>query len=216
MTNSVSLAFVDGDAIFLDLRADRYVGLNRALSSALLRLFTDAGGDEGDEALVASLVERGLLPAARSGWKSVLCAAPALPSVSWIDRNPTRNFGSTVRSALRISIAERRLRSAPIGAVIEQFRAQKAVAPARQPDVAVVDGILGSYYWSGLLLQAEGRCLPRSIAMALELLRAGFSCDLVIGVMQRPFKAHCWVQAGDVVLNGGLDEIRPFTPILVV
>jgi hypothetical protein len=55
MTNSVSLAFVDGDAIFLDLRADRYVGLNRALSSALLRLFTDAGGDEGDEARVASL-----------------------------------------------------------------------------------------------------------------------------------------------------------------
>jgi len=34
--------------------------------------------------------------------------------------------------------------------------------------------------------------------------------------MVRPFQAHCWVQFEDHVLNDHLDNVRNFTPILIV
>jgi hypothetical protein len=38
----------------------------------------------------------------------------------------------------------------------------------------------------------------------------------VFGVMTKPFGAHCWIQAGDVVLNDVPENVRRFEPILVV
>jgi len=38
----------------------------------------------------------------------------------------------------------------------------------------------------------------------------------VFGVKLNPFSAHCWVQAGDIVLNDAIDHVTIHTPILVV
>jgi hypothetical protein len=40
--------------------------------------------------------------------------------------------------------------------------------------------------------------------------------SLVLGVRINPFAAHAWVQIGDRVLVGDYDQVRLFTPILVV
>jgi Transglutaminase-like superfamily len=38
----------------------------------------------------------------------------------------------------------------------------------------------------------------------------------VFGVNADPFEAHCWVQAGSVVLNDTLGRVSSFTPIMSV
>jgi hypothetical protein len=40
--------------------------------------------------------------------------------------------------------------------------------------------------------------------------------DWVFGVNADPFEAHCWVQAGNVVLNDTVAWVSGFTPIMVV
>ncbi|MEI9850135.1 MAG: lasso peptide biosynthesis B2 protein [Sphingomonas sp.] len=57
-------------------------------------------------------------------------------------------------------------------------------------------------------------CLPDSLAMLDYLGRRGVHASIVFGVTGTPFRAHCWVQLGDQVLNDVLDNITPFTPIL--
>lgn len=67
-----------------------------------------------------------------------------------------------------------------------------------------------------LLRTAADRCLPRSIALALCLARHGCRVHVVLGVKLAPFAAHCWAQNRGEVLNDELEEVRRYTPILVL
>lgn len=62
----------------------------------------------------------------------------------------------------------------------------------------------------------QGVCLYRSFFLLAFLRRRGLDATWVFGVQTWPFEAHCWLQAGDIVLDDSLDHVRPFTPILAV
>lgn len=62
----------------------------------------------------------------------------------------------------------------------------------------------------------QGVCLYRSFFLLAFLRRRGLDARWVFGVRTWPFEAHCWLQAGDVVLDDTLDHVRPFTPIFAV
>lgn len=62
----------------------------------------------------------------------------------------------------------------------------------------------------------QGVCLYRSFFL-LQFLRArGLDARWVFGVRSWPFRAHCWLQAEDLVLDDSLDHVAAFTPILTV
>jgi hypothetical protein len=50
-------------------------------------------------------------------------------------------------------------------------------------------------------------CLQRSAATVCLLRRHGFSAKMVLGAQQMPFKAHAWVEVGDLVVND-----KPYVP----
>lgn len=60
------------------------------------------------------------------------------------------------------------------------------------------------------------RCLVDSVALARFLRRRKRNVHVVFGVAVDPFSAHCWVQAGDIVLNDTLGNVTSHTPIRVV
>jgi len=60
------------------------------------------------------------------------------------------------------------------------------------------------------------RCLPLSLALARRCAPHDPDVRLVFGVKLRPFRAHAWVQHGDTVLNDRVDNVRVFTPVLVI
>ncbi len=65
-------------------------------------------------------------------------------------------------------------------------------------------------------LPRAGLCLMRSLQQRLYLQRRGHHAAWVFGVRTWPFEAHCWLQAGTVVLDDQPDHVAGFTPILVV
>lgn len=56
-------------------------------------------------------------------------------------------------------------------------------------------------------------CLLDSIALLRWLGRDNVAATLVFGAKLDPFAAHCWVQAGDLLLTDRLEEIERFTPV---
>jgi hypothetical protein len=76
--------------------------------------------------------------------------------------------------------------------------------------------VVAAHERSTLFLKRHDRCLMRSIAMSRHLLSKGIAPTLIFAVMVRPFEAHCWVQYGDHVLNDHIENVRNFTPILVI
>lgn len=62
----------------------------------------------------------------------------------------------------------------------------------------------------------QGACLMQAALLLTHLARAGITADWMFGVRVWPFSAHCWVQAGDLVLNDTVERVAPYAPILKV
>jgi len=83
-------------------------------------------------------------------------------------------------------------------------------------DEAVLRRVAGAYVTSAMLLRADDQCLPRAIAARRLCQRLGQQAALIFGVRLEPFAAHSWVQCGDAVIVGELENVRLYTPILVL
>ena len=66
-----------------------------------------------------------------------------------------------------------------------------------------------------LLPPSRAPCLMTSIALLEFLAAYRHFPRLVFGVQAHPFRAHCWLQHGDTVLNSTLEQVLGFTPIMV-
>lgn len=60
---------------------------------------------------------------------------------------------------------------------------------------------------------AHDTCVYTSISMRAFLAKSGIHPLIVIGVASRPFKAHCWLQYGDLVFSDIPENVREYTPI---
>jgi hypothetical protein len=83
-------------------------------------------------------------------------------------------------------------------------------------DPSTPDRIVRAFEHARILRTAANRCLPRSIALSIRLASCGTRANVVIAVKLAPFAAHCWSQAGDVVLNDSVEEVQRYTPLLVL
>ena len=63
---------------------------------------------------------------------------------------------------------------------------------------------------------SQGKCLYDCLALLEFLAYFELFPTLVIGVATFPFRAHCWLQYGPLVLTDYLENTRVYTPILVV
>jgi hypothetical protein len=64
-------------------------------------------------------------------------------------------------------------------------------------------------------IPGQGLCLWRAYVLRRFLRAGGLDADWVFGVRTCPFSAHCWLQAGDLLLDDDLDRVRLYTPLLV-
>ncbi len=63
---------------------------------------------------------------------------------------------------------------------------------------------------------SQGACLYRASFLRRFLAASGLTADWVFGVTTWPFSAHCWLQAGDLLLDDDLDRVATYTPLMVV
>ena len=206
-----------GRAIFLDLKADRYFCLPRETNAAFLRVAGNKTQVQDSERL-DPLVRRGLLIAgdARTAMQSP--AAIAMPQSDFLSdpdgRTGLFNIMRAICSELRTAWLLRGNRLLEVIEIVRETSPRTSLVPRDQH--RSIQSLVRAASATALVLRSHDRCLVRGLAFHRSCRKRGLNTRLVIGVIAHPFTAHCWVQLGDVVLVGGYEQARLYTPILVL
>ena len=214
LRDTIGVAHFADCAIVLDIEADRYWQVPARLALAIARVAQPVAEPIAAQDL-ARLEALGLLVRGAPSAKPRLRASTVPVTVSALDtRSPDANAAAFVASVLwyaaRGWVAVRTVRLARLLMAIERRR---PTARSATVDLGVLARAFVRYR---RLLPIEPVCLADSLGFLAMAARYGHYPNLVFGVTAHPFSAHCWVQAGETVLNDSIDHVTAFTPILAV
>jgi len=216
--------------VILDVNRDKYLCVDRRQFEALgpsLKGWEGSGctaapASETAGALANDLLRLGILSEGAANAKDALPTAYPLPTEAIDPDLPASSRRSSCTHAgpffSSSASASRELRGQRFQLIVESVRARKSrnVARAAPFDferalslVSVFDRL--RWYYPRPYL-----CLFDSLALIHFLARFGVFPDWVFGVTADPFEAHCWVQAGNVVLNDTVERVSAFTPIMSI
>jgi hypothetical protein len=203
--------------VFLDLREDRYFCLPREANGAFLRLARNECLQTDSKAL-DPLVKRGVLVKGDARRPIQSPAAIEVPQSDFSTEPGARagalNTIRTLSSELRTAWL---LKRSPLHEVIEGVRRiRPGIAPVSNDRHRLASALVKAAAATAFILRSHDRCLVRGLAFHSSCRKRGLNSKLVLGVIAHPFTAHCWVQLGNVVLVGGYEQARLYTPILVL
>ena len=205
-----------GRAVFLDREANRYLSLSPDYDAAFQRW---AGGESSnsDASALVWLERRGLL--VPDDGDQISPTRVALPPAA-------RDLASVAGSAsavdmMRAALAQQRattsLRRRGLADILRCAEQERGATRRHRADVeGIAQRIAAAMDAVGFILPIANRCLPRALAARGLGKRRGVDMTLVLGVRLDPFAAHSWAQLDDAVVVGDLEQVRLFTPILIV
>jgi len=205
LASGIFSAVVGDDLVFLDVGADAYHCLADAAACVVL-------GDRtlsGPVALVAVLRAGGLVTDRAEPYR----VTPLPPIVERRTGLEDGDAGSMAGFA-HLWGAERRARRSLCGLPLAEVLALPGEAGPADPDPKHIAQLTSLFARWLPWVPVQGACLYRAVFLRTLLRRAGQDATWVFGVRTWPFAAHCWLQAGDVVLDDGVDRVRSFTPIM--
>jgi hypothetical protein len=222
LPRDVYLSFLDHGAVFLDLRRDKYIGLDADQLPRLKAILTGhSRAEPGATDLARELVTEGLLTLNVAQGRAPLPAAverahALLLNDSIEDDAPELRFHHVVNFAIAYVAATISLRLG-VDRAVHRVRRRRQRNPLRRFDFARAQTLVRIFrQLRPLVLVAEDRCLFHSMMLIEFLARYRISSTWVFGVKLNPFMAHCWVQQENFVLNGRPEFVGSFTPIMVV
>jgi hypothetical protein len=209
----VSFAIVEGDPVFLDLKRDRYFGLEGIAARAFARLCSEPERALDDEA-ASSLLATGLFGVAAEPVNlsptDIIPADRELPTTGTAGPAPA----DLIEIAYLLGWARRALRSQPLDRLIGRCRQRRKHRPPSSTDDAVK--LACRFRRARPWAPVKPSCLQDSLALHAWLTRRGTAAELVLGVKLNPFAAHCWLQLDGIVLNDSPETIGAFTPIVAL
>ncbi len=220
LRDDLSYCRVGERLVFLDVGSDRYFHMSYPMEQALAAYLDGVGCPDAD---ISKLVERTIL-VEQAG--TTIGSRPSIKGAvrSAVEASlPPRNLRvSELMEVLAIVLITRmKLKISTLKSVLDGLAADRLIQTAeikpleelpeqRLSDAAAV------FRRARLYVPIEMRCLLDSIAMARFLLRRRIHAHVIFGIALDPFSAHCWVQAGDLVLNDTVGNVTSHTPIRVV
>jgi len=229
-------------AVLLDLRCDQYLALDAATADRLTEMVVDwpaqparppgqllAHSAESMEMAIEELVQRGLLTTDLLQGKSAIpVTAPqplrALMAASEVRANaiPVPPFLQAARTAALLvasGTAALWLRCFPIHRTVGRVASAgrlAAIERHRFNETTAHQGVSLFYQLRPFLFSARNACLFDSLTLLLFLRRLRLFPQWIFGVRTGPFAAHCWLQHEHTVLNDTVDNVRSYTPIMLV
>lgn len=204
---------IDDDAVFLDVARDRYVCVPQVAEflrlDAARRIRGVADPSFAEELRRAGLAtDRSCAPPLPTPLPRATSSAMAGPFASpeW------RDGPAALWAMADLACAYWRR---PLAQLVAQARDRATPALDTPPDPGLLDIVESFHRWAPFA-PAPGKCLLRSFMLLRLLRRHGHDARWVFGVRTWPFRAHCWLQRGDVVLDDDLEALVPLTPIMVV
>lgn len=216
LRDDLSFCLVDGRPIFLDMGSDRYF----RLSGGMERVFMDWLGNACAESDIAMLVERKILTDLSTRSRNP-CGPTQKPRLSALEL-PLSPVPCSARTLIEVfttvSWTQIQLKTIGIKGTVERelrpdSRLGIADTGSNQPQLLAA---AHNFLQARKLIPLGTRCLLDSLAMAKFLKRRRMHVNVVVGVTGDPFSAHCWVQAGDMVLNDALGNVMIYSPIRVL
>ena len=232
LSRHVYLSVAARYCVFLDALRDRYLAVNREEFAALGPWLEGWIGLRGDndsyaspctrsEGLAADLCRQGILTTAECGGKPVVAQTiiPATKSAT-ADRGRLR-ASEWLRHSIQFVSATARTRRQFKTQSFETIMRELSSRRERAGDALDVDiqyerqlvlifDVCRVYYSRPFV------CLFDSVCLFNFVSRYGFYPALVFGVIAEPFRAHCWLQEGDTVLNDSVERVLAYTPILCI
>lgn len=224
LRESLSCCDVDGHLIFLDVAQDRYFKLTDTLEEAMRRF---QAHKDVTPTLVEGLAAARILVEAQNPIARAVRANIRRPTCSAIEQ-PITVAGQRIGIATIFEVmaivwsTHRQLKTRTLKANLDQasaYRDRKAGAHGDATPAAAEGSLLqanGQFERARRYVPIEPICLLDSLSLLRFLSRRGLPANIVFGVTPEPFAAHCWVQAGDMVLNETLFDTHAYTPIKVV
>lgn len=221
LAQDVHMCVADGNAIFLDLRSDRYIGLDTVQTDILRKLIEREPPGADADALVAHLIAQNLFTQdARSGRVLELTEAPAptagLVGFEYDPPSEVRWHHVIALAASYIEVAAS-LRFRSLAATVASASKRRRAGSCRREslDVGSVRALVLAFRrLRALFYRGREQCLLDSLVLASFLGKYGVFPRVVIGVVLGPFGGHCWVQHETLVLNDRLERVTKFTPIM--
>lgn len=218
----LSFCEIDGHLTFLDIESDRYFRLSDSLERCFIAHLDGDGCSRSD---IHRLVERGLLVEGEPNSEaasSLMIEKPLRSAIENTAEGPT----TPVRVLLEVvgitCIAQARLKTLRLKRILSAltaYRQRKACRIPSELDDAYerrMANAATAFLRARPYVPVSTCCLVDSLAMLHFLAKHGMAANLVFGVSGAPFSAHCWVQAGPLVLNDTLGNTHAHTPIRVV
>ena len=221
--------------VLLDLRHDRYLGLQpealpvlRHRVSGIDAMFPDgrknASMDDAQltsEGVVAleQLISGGILVPtdAIEGSETKVPIEPPVEGLS--DEYEPLEVSVRVRDVVRflyaVAYASFLLRYRPLEETLESVRRISRGADTFQ--AAKAKRLMNLFdRLRTLAYTAHNKCLFNSLAAKRFLAFYGIHPRFVMGVATDPFKAHCWLQRGTIVVNDRSYLVQEYSPILAI
>jgi hypothetical protein len=213
--DGLAFCITGGRAIFLDVAADRYFGLRPEWDEA----FQNYLKDKEACAAIEPLLRGQLLIEAEAGqpfsWQPAIEPARREFLVEGGNLLDVRSF-LFVFAQLKAMLSLRFRRFDRIISGLADRSHALGASVCDSADWPQWGPIVNAFAASTPLRPRNGHCLTNSIAFMDVALSSRLPGKLVLGVSASPFSAHCWVQAGDMVLNDRLENISAFDPILAI
>ena len=213
--NGVHYCVADGRTVFLDVDANRYFCLPPGADQLFQTWLTNRKKALPSEVLTP-FSEQGIIVDS-TAWEIKGPCRREKPSQSAMSGRPVfPGFAATARIVLSQLLSLWQIRHGRLSDMIARLNVAPKISATEVPGAVDLANCARNFQSCALLIQAKDRCLSRSSALVRYLRRRGHDVDLVIGVKMNPFSAHAWVQHGETILNDTLDNVLPYTAILVV
>lgn len=222
LRDDLSFCRAGGQLIFLDIREDRYFRLPERLQSCFLAF---VGGSIDTCGELGELLRHGILTSAPPSDR-----CEPVPAIAAPNRSALEDGAGAGRVGMRLLMevnaivywTRHVLRTRSLKHNIDDLILcrQRATGPGNfigfdqaQRNAA---SAAAQFRRARLYVPIGTSCLLDSMSMLRFLARRRLRAHMVFGVTPSPFGAHCWVQAGDVVLNDTLGNVLAHTPIHLV
>lgn len=213
LRDHVHAVVIDDDVVFLDIQRDTYACVP-AVSDRLIVDEARRVRAVADPIFASELRQAGFLSAQGAPplprWPVRPVAASAMSSPFEAPRWPDPLH--TAQAMADLAKGYWRQPFANLVAWTAEGATERGSDP---PDLPLLKVVAGYHRWSPYL-PAPGKCLLRSFVLLRFLRRHGHDARWVFGVRTWPFRAHCWLQRGDTVLDDDADALVALTPILVL
>jgi Transglutaminase-like superfamily len=220
--------------VILDISRDKYICIQREAFDLLRPQLqgysqspstrpTTGDRDEAVESLVSELLANGLLTETEPQGTKGACsedivAANTVLAVQSRGPGPMHLATNTLAFFRACITTDRRLQQQTFQDIVGTVgRRKRCYAPkARIPTIQTLSRLVETFSALRLFYPRAYLCMFDSLALLEFLASHRIYPDWVFGVNADPFQAHCWLQAGDLLLNDTLERTAIFRPIMSV